>query len=690
MRESKFNFPARIAAPSTISVFIILAIALYPCSEYVVGEVNYELTYNDAVGDVCWYDPETNDYGIVNATTASKHENIDIIRIQSYEETGIIGAGGLSAGKPRIILLLTVAGIIVDSMNISYTFMVTVDETTYEFNYMNHVCEEQTTGKFYVASGSGTDTLKITVPKDDFGEPQNIFDIYAISREDCYTSDNNNDNLIYMDEVPPKYIPIAGAKIERVIEILEPTDGATVFGYCKIYGVTIGEEGNIQSVEIQVDTQLETNWVLATTFNSWASWEYIWDTTLVSETSHTIYARAFNGTAYTTVSITLWVNQTCAVAPPLAEKPAIFIGDWFAYNGTMDMSYMGTHIRGSFELTCKVIDDRPKELGGLLYDVYTFKIHLEGSGMAMGTSISMVGDGELYIIKANLSIVYQTMHANIFITPGATIDLHITMQYDPPLNKYQFPIAICEKWYSTSNTTVETTTKVIAPMGEDTYNTTNTSNLTVHCEGLHIEDVVVPAGEFSTFVIRCDEQMVEDNDDSNNNSSVDYDEDSEEDAITGYELQYYAPALGFIVKLEAYDDYGNLMTVMYLNNYNKHGMDLDAPAQSNRDTLHIIGFELTFTQCLLGIAIVTIIILGLICVLKYRASRRIKFPELSATALSMDRKEPKEEVAKISVEEPTTIRCDKCNTTLMLPAEGLMKRPVIVQCSKCSYENLLR
>lgn len=117
------------------------------------------------------------------------------------------------------------------------------------------------------------------------------------------------------------------------VTISSPADGQTVSGVTDIRGTASDTDGTVNKVEVKIDN---TNWQQATGTNSWS---YKWDTTSAAEGTHTISARSFDGTEYSTVvSITILVNNSvdnsvdgnhppsvrCITANPITLKPGEF------------------------------------------------------------------------------------------------------------------------------------------------------------------------------------------------------------------------------------------------------------------------------------------------------------------------------------------------------------------------------
>jgi len=124
------------------------------------------------------------------------------------------------------------------------------------------------------------------------------------------------DNVHLGDNVPP------------TVSITSPTEGATVNGTVSITGTASDSDGTVQSVEVKIDSG---TWQTAT---GTTSWSYSWDSTGVSDGTHTIYARSYDGTDYSTEdSVTVTVNNTAA---PTNHAPTITLNS--PGNGSTDVN----------------------------------------------------------------------------------------------------------------------------------------------------------------------------------------------------------------------------------------------------------------------------------------------------------------------------------------------------------------
>ena len=74
--------------------------------------------------------------------------------------------------------------------------------------------------------------------------------------------------------------------------ILYPSIGVTISGTVGISGTASDSDGTLQGVETRID---DDNWIQV---SGTTSWSHSWDTTTVSNGQHTIYARSYDGTNY--------------------------------------------------------------------------------------------------------------------------------------------------------------------------------------------------------------------------------------------------------------------------------------------------------------------------------------------------------------------------------------------------------
>jgi hypothetical protein len=130
-----------------------------------------------------------------------------------------------------------------------------------------------------------------------------------------------SDGVPSTPETDQAFALVASNAVETFrVDITNPSNGDSVKDITPITGTSFG---NIVQVEVNIDNLL---WEPAT---GTASWSYSWDTTAYSDGPHTIYARAYNGSAYSTIrSIEVTVDNT----PPSTQ---LIIGDPRYFNGTL-------------------------------------------------------------------------------------------------------------------------------------------------------------------------------------------------------------------------------------------------------------------------------------------------------------------------------------------------------------------
>ena len=79
------------------------------------------------------------------------------------------------------------------------------------------------------------------------------------------------------------------------VTVISPDTGETLSGTIFVSGTADDSDGDIQSVQIRIDSG---SWQTA---SGQTSWGYGWDTTTVTDGSHTIYIRSYDGTDYSNI-----------------------------------------------------------------------------------------------------------------------------------------------------------------------------------------------------------------------------------------------------------------------------------------------------------------------------------------------------------------------------------------------------
>ena len=108
-----------------------------------------------------------------------------------------------------------------------------------------------------------------------------------------------------------------------IVEISFPLSGTQISGVIYIIGTAYDIDGIIQKVDIKIDN---SSWI---TVNGKRTWEYIWNTSSVSDGLHNIYARSFDGKDYSSIAdiqITVLNNPSSNIEePPQKTHSSLFL-----------------------------------------------------------------------------------------------------------------------------------------------------------------------------------------------------------------------------------------------------------------------------------------------------------------------------------------------------------------------------
>jgi len=96
-----------------------------------------------------------------------------------------------------------------------------------------------------------------------------------------------------------------GANTPPWVEIVEPAQGSTVCGIVEIKGHAGDHDAGdaVESVQVKIDAG---EWHLATDVSdlgNWATWTFTWDATHAEPGWHHVYARSFDGEAYSRIAV---------------------------------------------------------------------------------------------------------------------------------------------------------------------------------------------------------------------------------------------------------------------------------------------------------------------------------------------------------------------------------------------------
>jgi hypothetical protein len=566
----------------SLKVIAGLCIFFMVCTTPVQAQ-GYDISYSDVGGDVV--DSET------GQSYPTGYEHIDILQIDSTEFTTILDS--------QLVLEMIVSGVVTNSEEITYSFfLLDGDDPVYIITYSNNIATgvnmEDGSMDILQASGTGTNTLEVSVQLSAVPEISNYdfgaATLHVIESQDRYLVDAAGSS-----NINPGGINDLLNSGQMPVTITDPRFGATVSGSRMVKGIT-HSDFDMESVEIQMDSKSEGNWIMTGTSDDWGNWSYELDTTTLTEGKHRLHARAFNGSEYFEDTIELYVDQENADSPEIAKLPKIFVGDSFHYRISADIPSLGGSISYTSSGWMNMSVERIEDIFSQGNEYETFKIRIEGisiSDFDDTTSVS-VQSGSDWIRTSDLASVKSELLTTTTVTQGedtSTITSTVTLEFDPPIDKYDFPISIGKSWDKSG--TIHYT------YVDDNDSMDETFTGPFEFEALHIEDVTVGAGSFETFVLWNQDFY------------------SSENSIE-CQLDYYSPDLGFPVKTEMYDSHRNIYYTAELVFYEKM-------EEEETDSGGIFGMGESGLPWLIIMIVLIVVILVTIVVIKRRRSSEDSF-----------------------------------------------------------------
>ena len=132
-----------------------------------------------------------------------------------------------------------------------------------------------------------------------FDDGSGVFSSYSWDEEGTYkVSVKVTDNSNMIDTIF-KYIVILSENYPPEVDILYPFEGEELNNVVIIDGVAsdLNGDNTLVQIEVQIDNKL---WEIASGLESWS---YIWDTSIETNGNHTIYARSYDGSLYSDISM---------------------------------------------------------------------------------------------------------------------------------------------------------------------------------------------------------------------------------------------------------------------------------------------------------------------------------------------------------------------------------------------------
>ena len=499
-----------------IFMILLFFVSTLPLWTNVRADVNYELQYYDPLDDIQIVAQEG------HFVTGDEWDYLDITEMTLRSETNLI--------KTDITMSVTVKGIIKDQDDIIYGVYITVKSDVYFLAYKEKAAIgfNLDTGASVIprVSGVGTSTISFTVEANQIGNPPNSFDWKALAVK--RSGDGN-----FGDIAPNK-----------LVKITEPWSRCTVSGNLLISGITRESALTYDSVEIQIDSESSSGWGPVNDRGGWSSWDHSIDTTALGDGEHTIYVRMTDneGSEFED-DITIIVDQTSGSDPASTdEKPNPHIGDKYVFGISEDQDDSPEMINIDISTTSEMevtLTGEDETLNS--YNCWKMDTIQNGEVLIGGIKFTMDSEGEVYLEDDNFDIVKED--STITIDSGLTDKQtqHKVSEYSPPKVHYDFPVEVKKKWSAstTASIAIEETTS-----SGGHKETTSQENIDIQYQCLFSEEIYVPGGSFDTYAIR-----------SQNNDA------------TFYKVEYYAPLVGYPVRIETYDIDDLLIGVLVLNGY---------------------------------------------------------------------------------------------------------------------------
>jgi len=206
----------------------------------------------------------------------------------------------------------------------------------------------------------------------------------------------------------------AGNNSLPTVSITSPSDGATVNGTVSITGTASDSDGTVQSVEVRIDSG---TWQTAT---GTTSWSYSWDSTGVSDGTHTIYARSYDGTDYSTEdSVAVTVDNTAPNQPPTVSITSPSEGA--TVNGTITITGTASDSDGTVQsVEVKIGSDAWATASGTTS--WTFTWDTTGYSDGSYTILARSYDGTNYSTEAQVNVTVNNTDPSTNHAPAITLN----------------------------------------------------------------------------------------------------------------------------------------------------------------------------------------------------------------------------------------------------------------------------
>ena len=166
------------------------------------------------------------------------------------------------------------------------------------------------------------------------------------------------------------------------------------------------------------------------------------------------------------------------------------------------------------------------------YNCWKMDTVQNGEVLIGGIKFTVDSEGEVYLEDDNFDIVKEDTTVTIDSGLTGKQTQHKVSDYSPPKVHYDFPVEVKKKWSASTTADIDLDGK------------TSQENIEIQYQCLFSEDISVAGGSFETYAIR-----------------------SQNSDATFYKVEYYAPLVGYPVRIETYDIDDLLIGVLVLNGY---------------------------------------------------------------------------------------------------------------------------